>query len=76
MLPVPEKYREYYDHIAMERVFLYYASVELHASKFDAEFINKIKLECKEDCTRLGIKVSGESGRGSNVQNIWTKWGV
>lgn len=72
----PEKYQEYYDHIAMERVFLYYAIVELHASKFDAEFINKIKLECKEDCTRLGITKSGEGNRNSTIQGIWTKWGV
>ncbi|MBQ3493301.1 MAG: DUF4838 domain-containing protein [Clostridia bacterium] len=68
------KYNTYYDHITMERVALCYLMVELYQSNYAKEFIDKIKLDFKNDCNRLGISVSAEGN--SPVDAIYSRWGV
>ena len=70
----PQQYQIYYDNIAAERVSIQYLMIEFYEKSYDEEFILKQKLQCKEDCVRLGInKVRGSS---NTMSNYFVKWGV
>jgi len=67
-------YNEYYGHIAVERIGLYYLIVELYANSFNADFIERIKLEFKNDCNTYGIVLYGEGDR--TISSLCQTWGI
>lgn len=67
----PEKYQEYYDHITLERISVVYLMTELYGNRYEKEFLNGIKYDCKTDCARLGIEFYPGS-----IDSLWEKWGI
>ncbi len=56
----PVKYQEYYDHIVMERISIYYMMYQLYGkgTRYSQEFINDILVQYDADCKRLGVSSS------------------
>lgn len=71
----PTLYQMYYDHIAAERVSVQFLMIELYGDSYDQDYLLELKLQCKEDCTRLGIsKVRGSTGDTMGAHFV--SWGV
>lgn len=64
-------YNRYYDAICLERISLNYMLIELYEEDYTPEYMLKLKLEAKEDMTRLGV-----SQIPDNISTLFSKWGV
>lgn len=71
----PIAYQQYYDRITLERISLYYLMVELHKNSYNDDFVQHMKLSFKEDCSRLGVTVTGESA-SLTIDAVLKGWGM
>lgn len=67
-------YNEYYRHIAVERIGVYYLVIELYSTSFNADFIEQIKMQFKNDCNTYGIVLYGEGDR--TISSLCQTWGI
>ena len=70
----PTLYRKYYQHIAGERLAVYYLFISLYTYNTDANVITTYQKQFKADGESLGIMLSSE-GSGS-ITGLYKGWGV
>ncbi len=68
------EYQKLYDNITSERISIEYMMVQFYEDKYSDEYIHSIKLQCKEDATRIGIDVNDMDNR--TLSEVFASWGI
>lgn len=69
----PEKYEVVSMSIRRERISFEYLLVELYGNELDSAYVQKLKLQTRDDANIAGIT---HNGLDTTVTSIWQRWGI
>ena len=69
-------YRQLYNHIAAERIDLYYLYVEIYSNEIDVTLKDSYKLLVRDDANNIGLKYFRENASRGAISLLWSSWKI
>ena len=69
-------YRQLYNHIAAERIDLYYLYVEIYSNYIEESLKQNYKLLVRDDANNIGLKYFRENPSRGAITLLWSSWKI
>ena len=69
-------YKQLYNHIATERIDLYYLYVEIYTNEIEETLKEQYKLSVRDDANNLGLKYFRENSNRGALTSLWASWKI